>query len=213
MKSHMSASDCIGEPSFQKIQQEMKLIPEPWGEGCDINNPFEALNSSTLFSAYRPNVAFMLIITCCKETLLWWMTFSKSVYFWEFWNFRSFGKRKAERFIKMCFHFNPRCRDMGCFWLFEAADHDLPHVLAWICQLQIISVILWHLEFWQLFRGHKNARAMRDVGMVVGHLRRLVTFVSSHGQRRIKRKNIRFREFPNSSLYSVFVFLLSSVRG
>jgi hypothetical protein len=39
--------------------------------------------------------------------------------------------------------------------LSTAADYDLPHALAraWFCQLQVVSVTVWCLEFWGLFRG------------------------------------------------------------
>lgn len=37
--------------------------------------------------------------------------------------------------------------------------------------------------------------------------------VSSRSKRRNKRKEITFRDFPISSLYSILVSLLSSVRG
>jgi hypothetical protein len=42
-----------------------------------------------------------------------------------------------------------------CFALFTAADCDLPHALvgARFSQVQIVSVIARHLEFWELFRG------------------------------------------------------------
>jgi hypothetical protein len=66
----------------------------------------------------------------------------------------------------MCFQFNPRCGIQDCFRLSTAADCDLPHALAeaWFYQLQMVSVIVWHLEFWGRPRGHVNARSLRGIG-------------------------------------------------
>lgn len=52
----------------------------------------------------------------------------------------------------------------GCFGLTAAADCDVPHVLAeaWFCQLQVFSMTVWHLGFWEPFRGYINARAPRS---------------------------------------------------
>ena len=53
----------------------------------------------------------------------------------------------------------------GCFGLYGAADYDLPSALAEarFCQLQVVSSIVWCLEFWELFRGYINARALSGV--------------------------------------------------
>ena len=47
-----------------------------------------------------------------------------------------------------------------------AADYDLPRALAeaWFCQLQVISVIVCHLEFWEIFKVYMNLRAPRSEG-------------------------------------------------
>lgn len=44
----------------------------------------------------------------------------------------------------------------------DCSSCDLSHVLAevWFCQLQRVSVTVWHLEFWKLFKWYINARAL-----------------------------------------------------
>lgn len=48
----------------------------------------------------------------------------------------------------------PKCEIKVCF---TAADYDLPRALAgaWFGQLQIVSVTVCRLEFWELLRGYK----------------------------------------------------------
>ena len=67
-------------------------------------------------------------------------------------------KKKHRNIIRMCFCFNPRCGDMGLLqnvW----SSYDLLPALAgiWFCQLQILSAIVWHLEFLEFFREYVNA--------------------------------------------------------
>jgi hypothetical protein len=97
----------------------------------------------------------------------------------------------------------------GYFRLSAAADYDLPHALVemWFCQLQIVSVIVVCLEFWEPFRKYLNARTREMRSVVAGHLGRLVAVSSSHGQRRNKRKEIRFMNFPISCIPTILVFL------
>jgi hypothetical protein len=90
-------------------------------------------------------------------------------------NFGVFGFLKKHRnTIRNCCSFNPRYGIWGCFRLSTtSADYDLPHAVAglWFCQQQIVSATVWHLEFWGLFRGYINAKALKgEVGwwLVVG---------------------------------------------
>jgi hypothetical protein len=63
--------------------------------------------------------------------------------------------------IKNVFILFPGVRIRSCF---VAVNYDffLPYILlrAWFCQLQIVSAIVWHLEFWEFFRGCTHARAL-----------------------------------------------------
>jgi hypothetical protein len=71
----------------------------------------------------------------------------------------NFGFFKTHRNImETCFCLIP---SVGIWCCFTAADYDLLPALAgvWFCQLQIVSVIVWLLGFWGLFRGYINARA------------------------------------------------------
>ena len=65
----------------------------------------------------------------------------------------------------MCFHYNLRRGLWDCFRLPAAADVTcLMLSEAWFCQVQIISTIVWRLEFWELFRGYINATAQNGAG-------------------------------------------------
>lgn len=57
------------------------------------------------------------------------------------------NKETTTDIVRMCFCFNPRCGNVGCFRLSAAAGCDLPLVKAWFSQLQIVSVTVGHLEF------------------------------------------------------------------
>jgi hypothetical protein len=98
----------------------------------------------------------------------------------------------------------------GCFGLLTAADCDLPAALAevWFCQLQIV-----YLEFWELFRGHIKAKALREswLGLVVIQ-GACLGFVSSWAQERNKRKETRFTDLYISLSFYPFS-LLSSDRA
>lgn len=59
----------------------------------------------------------------------------------------------------ICFHFNPT----------TAGECNLPVALPGFCQLQIVSVSVWYLKFWELYRGCTNAKALRGgVTVAVG---------------------------------------------
>jgi hypothetical protein len=44
--------------------------------------------------------------------------------------------------MEMCSHFSPRWRDVGLLQPVPAADCDSPLTQVWLCQLQIVSVIV-----------------------------------------------------------------------
>lgn len=103
--------------------------------------------------------------------------------------------------IRLCFHFNPRCGDMGLLqtvpssWLyFATAPAEV-----WLCQLRIVSVIVWCLEF----KGYINARAQRGRGKWLVLVQDWLGFVSSYVQRRNK-KAIRFKGLYLFPLYPSF---------
>lgn len=68
--------------------------------------------------------------------------------------------------------------DMGLFY----SSYDLLHAF----ELQIVSAILWYLEFWEFFRGYVNTRA--PIGEVGYSL--LVAGVKED----TRKKEIRFRD-------------------
>jgi hypothetical protein len=76
--------------------------------------------------------------------------------YWQFW----LGSLKTQKSYKNMSLFFSRWGIWGWARLFRAADYDLHHALveAWFCQMQIVSVIVWFLEFWGLFRGYENSK-------------------------------------------------------
>lgn len=65
--------------------------------------------------------------------------------------------KKHRNIVRICFYFNPRGGIWGCFIAAMICFMLLPKV--WFCELQIVSAILWYLEFLEFFRRYVNTMA------------------------------------------------------
>lgn len=125
-------------------------------------------------------------------------------------------KENHGNIIRTYYHFNPKCGIRGSCRLTTEADYDLLCALAeaWSCQLQKVSITGRHLEFWELFRGYKNARCLRDgVGCcwsLTGLGWGLLAVVL---QEETIQKKLDSRMSSLSSLTSILSSILCSVKG
>jgi hypothetical protein len=104
----------------------------------------------------------------------------------------------------------------GCFRLTTEADNDLLCALAeaWFCQLQKVSITGRHLEFWELFRGYKNARSLRDgVGCCWSISGLGWGFLAVVLKEETIKKKLDSRMSSLSSLTSILSSILYSVKG